>query len=146
MVPQTKPAAELLEELRTNRSEIAVVLDEYGGTAGIVTLQDLLEALVGRIEDEPRAHAPASIPVPAEPGHPLLLDGLMRVDEFEEVAGVRVKVGSREGVETLGGLITAVLGRFPEVGEEVTVGGRRLRVEARDRLRVTAVRLLPPTS
>jgi putative hemolysin len=146
MVPQTKPAAELLEELRTNRSEMAVVLDEYGGTAGIVTLQDLLEALVGRIEDEPRAHAPASMPIHAESDRPRLLDGLMRVDEFEEVAGVRVKDGSRESVETLGGLITAVLGRFPEIGDEVTVGGRRLRVEARDRLRVTAVRLLPPAS
>jgi CBS domain containing-hemolysin-like protein len=73
----------------------------------------------------------------------ILLDGLMRVEEFQEVTGVRLDDESHEGVETLGGLLAAVLGRFPEVGEEIVIGGRRLRVEARDGLRVETVRCLP---
>jgi putative hemolysin len=71
------------------------------------------------------------------------LDGLMRVEEFEELAGLRVDEGSREGVETLGGLIAAKLGRIPELGEQVRVSGRTLRVETRDGRRVATVRLLP---
>ena len=73
----------------------------------------------------------------------LLLDGLMRVEEFQEATGVRLDDDAHEGVETLGGLLAAVLGRIPEVGEEIVIGGRRLRVEARDGLRVETVRCLP---
>jgi len=119
-VPETKYAAELLEDMRTQHCHMAVVGDEYGGTAGLVTLRDLLEA-----------------------DGAVLLDGLMRVEEFEEAAGIRLDDESHERVDTLGGLFTAVLGHFPEIGEEITVGGRTLRVEARDGLRVATVRLLP---
>ena len=67
----------------------------------------------------------------------------MRVEEFEEAAGVRLGDASHESVDTLGGLFSAVLGRFPTIGEEITIDGRTLRVEARDGLRVSTVRLLP---
>ena len=142
-VPETKYAAELLEEMRAQRCHVAIVVDEYGGTAGMVTLRDLLEALVGRIEDGP-AFA-GDVPVSdgrLEADGSMLLDGLLRVAEFEELAGVRLSDVLHENVDTIGGLIPALLGRFPDVGEEVTIAGRRLRVETRDGLRVATVRLL----
>jgi CBS domain containing-hemolysin-like protein len=70
----------------------------------------------------------------------------MRVEEFEELAGLRLDEESREDVETLGGLIAAKLGRIPELGEQVVMGGRTLRVEARDGRRIATVRLLPQTT
>jgi CBS domain containing-hemolysin-like protein len=70
----------------------------------------------------------------------------MRVEEFEEAAGLRLEEESHEGVETLGGLIAATLGRIPEVGEQIGIGGRALRVEARDGRRIDTVRLLPPAN
>jgi putative hemolysin len=143
-VPITKHAHELLEEMRTHRCHIALIVDEYGGTGGIVTLADLVEALVGPVDDRTAAGGASPIDGRPEPDGSVLLDGLMRLDDFEEIAGVRLGDAAHEAVETLGGLVAAVLGRFPEVGEELTVAERRLRVEARDGLRVAAVRLLPP--
>jgi putative hemolysin len=143
LVPETKYAAELLEEMRVQRCHVAIVVDEYGGTAGMVTLRDLLEALVGRIEDGP-AFA-GDVPISdgrLEADGSMLLDGLLRVAEFEELAGVRLTDVLHENVDTIGGLIPALLGRFPDVGEELTIAGRRLRVETRDGLRVATVRLL----
>jgi putative hemolysin len=146
MVPETKYAAELLEDMRSNRCHIAVLVDEYGGTAGMATLRDLLQALVGRIDDTP----PPADGLTREGGvaadGSVLFDGLMRVEEFEDAVGVRVDDESQEGVETLGGLIAAKLGRIPEVGEQVGIGGRTLRVEERDGRRISTVRLLPPTT
>jgi|RhiMethySRZTD1v2_1073278.scaffolds.fasta_scaffold06847_4 magnesium and cobalt exporter, CNNM family len=142
VVPDTKYAAELLEDMRSNRCHIAILVDEYGGTAGMATLKDLLEALVGRIDDA----VPATDGITREGGveadGSVLLDGLMRVEEFEETAGLHVEE-SHEGVETLGGLITATLGRIPEVGEQIAIGGRTVRVEGRDGRRIATVRLLP---
>jgi len=144
MVPETRDGADLLEDMRTNRCHLAVVVDEYGGTAGMVTLRDLLEALVGRIEDGSSPLDSITRGGTIEPDGSLLLDGLMRVEEFEEAAGVRVGEKSHDGVDTLGGIIAAILGRFPTVGEEIAIGGRTLRIEARDGLRTSLVRLLPP--
>ena len=145
VVPATKPADQLLEEMRVARRQLAVVVDEYGGTAGIATLEDLLEALVGRIEDEPRpADGPPLAPEPVpEPDGSLLLEGLTRLDEFEELTGLRVAPALRAEVGTVGGLVMAALGRIPQVGDEVAVDGRTLRVEALDGRRIAAIRLLP---
>jgi CBS domain containing-hemolysin-like protein len=119
--------------MRARRCHVAVLIDGYGGTAGMITLRDLLEALVGRIEDGP----PVTGDVPISDGRvesdgSMLLDGLLRVEEFAELARITLAEDElHEGIETLGGLIPAVLGRFPDVGEEVRIGGRRLRVESR---------------
>jgi magnesium and cobalt exporter, CNNM family len=143
IVPETKYGSELIEDMRSNRTHIALVVDEYGGTAGIITLIDLLEALVGPIEDGPAADNASVTDGRIESDGSVLLDGLMRVEEFEEVARLRLDDQAHEGVDTLGGLIAAVLGRFPKVGEEVEIGGRILSIEALDGLRIAAVRLLP---
>lgn len=143
LVPETKHAAELLDEMRSNRCHAAVVVDEYGGTAGMVTLGDLLEALVGRIDDTPATELNAPIEGTVEADGSRLLDGRTRVEEFEETVGIRLNAASHEGIDSLSGLFTAVMGRFPAVGEEITVEGRTLRVESRDGLRVSTVRVLP---
>ncbi|MGH2352141.1 MAG: hemolysin family protein, partial [Chloroflexota bacterium] len=146
VVPESKPADTLLEEMRATRQQFAVVIEEYGGTAGIITLENLLEALVGPIEEEPPMNGaveprPSAIP---EPDGSILFDGLMHLDEWEEAANLRLDEADRGAAETLGGLVMARLGRIPDVGDVVRVDSRILRVEALDGKRVAAVRLLPP--
>ena len=141
--PETKHADDLLEEMRTAKRQLALVIDEYGGTAGIVTLENLLQALVGRFDEEPPVGVDAPAPITAEADGSLVLDGLMRLDEFEEVADVALDEEVHAQVDTLGGFIMTSLDRIPEVGDEVAVGRQVLRVEQLDGRRVDAVRLLP---
>ncbi|ACZ43080.1 protein of unknown function DUF21 [Thermobaculum terrenum ATCC BAA-798] len=136
LVPESKPADDLLEEMRKARRPIAVVVDEYGGTAGIVTIEDLVEVLVGPIEEE----LPPGVREAMQPEEPQVLDGLMRLRELEEMLGVEIE--EEDHVETLGGLIMARLGRIPQEGDEVEIGGHKLRVEKMDGMRVDSVRLL----
>ena len=144
MIPQSKPADDLLEEMRASRRPLALVLDEYGGTAGMVTLQNLAEALIGRIDEESSAEGES--PVKSEPDGTLVMSGLTRVGEFEELSGLELEASDHAEVETLGGVIMARLGRMPEVGDEVHVGDRILRVESLDGRRVAAVRVLPASA
>ena len=146
VVPETKHADDLLAEMRAARRQLALVIDEYGGTAGIVTLENLVEALVGRIEDEPPMGVEPPPPITVTADGSLILDGLTRLDEFEEIADVKLPEEVHEQVDTLGGLVMASLDRIPEVGDEVVVGGYTLRVEQLDGRRVEAVRLLRAAS
>ncbi len=146
IVPETKEAAVLLDEMRAAHRGLAVVLDEYGGTAGIVTIEDLVEALVGRIDEDSAADIRMSSAPPAGGDGPLMLDGLTRLAEFEEIVGLRLDEEIHDQADTLGGLIMATLDRIPEVGDEVTIGNRRLRVEALDGRRVALVRVAVATS
>lgn len=147
VVPESKPADDLLEEMRTLGRYFATVIDEYGGTAGIVTFDDLMEALVGPMRAEERRR-PGGAVIPVVPSTPevqdgaLVLDGLMRLEELEELVGIRLDGADHEAVETIGGLIMTRLGRIPEVGDEVLIGGRTLRVEALDGMRVAQIRVL----
>jgi CBS domain containing-hemolysin-like protein len=144
-VPASKRADELLDEMRAARQQLAVVVDEYGGTAGIITLHDLVEGLVGRIDEEP-ALAGGERPAPgprAEPDGSQVFDGLTRLRDFEEVTGIEVSEEDRQAADTVGGLIMVRLGHLPRQGDEVEVGGRRLRVERLRRYRVAEARLLP---
>jgi putative hemolysin len=146
VTPASKPADELLDELRAARRHIALVLDEYGGTAGLVTLEDLVEALVGRIEEaslDEQARAAVAVDAPAPDESALVLDGLTRLEEFEELTRTLLPEDVHEQVDTLGGMVMVRLGRVPEVGDEVAIGDRALRVEAMDGRRVAALRLLP---
>ena len=144
VTPGSRPADSLLEEMRASRRQLAIVVDEYGGTAGIVTLENLIEALVGRIAAEPDGALSAPGIDPDADGS-MLLDGLTRLDELEELTGVPVVPDLRDEVDTVGGLVMASLGRIPHIGDVVAFGPRSLRVEGLDRRRVTAVRLLAPT-
>jgi putative hemolysin len=145
VAPASKAADDLLEELRSSGQHLAVLLDEYGGTAGIVTLQDLLEALVGQIEEEKAPEETAAFATAArgpEPDGSLVLDGLMRLSEFEELAGVRLEAAAHQ-VDTLGGLIMHQLGRVPSLGDEIRLNGWLARVEQLDGRRAARVRVVP---
>ena len=133
-VPETVTLGPLLVELREHGLQMAVVVDEYGGTSGVVTLEDVVEELVGDVADE---HDPRRAGVHPVGDRVWSVPGLLRPDELTEQTGLVVP---EEGAyETLGGLVMALLGRVPVVGDVVQVTGVVLRVEAMDGRRVSRV-------
>jgi CBS domain containing-hemolysin-like protein len=135
-VPESLDGDALLGRLRESTSQLAVVVDEYGGTAGIVTLEDLVEEIVGDVRDE---HDPAT-PMPVSPlgQGGWLVSGLLRGDELAEATGFVFPEGD---YETVAGLVLERLGRLPEVGESVDVEGWRLTVMRRERNRIAELQL-----
>jgi putative hemolysin len=146
VAPASKAADDLLDEMRSSRQQLAVLLDEYGGTAGIVTLEDLVEALVGQIEPEPTedGETGAEWAGPGPDGS-LVLDGLTRLSDFEEFASLRRDQQARE-VDTLGGLVMQRLGRIPSLGDEILLDGWLVRVEALDGRRAARLRVAPASA
>lgn len=134
-VPETARLAPLLGGLR-NGLQMAVVVDEFGGTSGVVTLEDVIEELVGEVADE---HDRRRRDVRAGPEESWLVPGTVRPDELALRTGLRVP--DEAPYETLGGLVMTVLGRLPQVGDEVEVPGVWLRVEAMDVRRVETLRV-----
>jgi len=122
-VPESKGVAELLQELQRESTHVAIVIDEYGGTAGLVTLEDLIEEIVGEIDDEYDADRHESEEI--EPGV-YRVDSRMSIDDFGEIFGRQL---DDEEVDTVGGLLAKTLGRVPIVGSEVTIDGLRLHAE-----------------
>ena len=136
-VPESTPLGPLLGDMRASHSQLAVVVDEFGGTAGIITLEDIVEELVGNIEDE---YDPDEPRVRRLDDGSFLVPGWWRLDEIERDAGVVLPEGD---YETVGGLVMERLGRMPDVGDAVTVDGATLRVEAMDGLAVGQVLVRP---
>jgi len=133
-VPETKPLGELLRELQARHQQAAVVVDEYGGTAGLVTIEDLLEEIVGDLGDEHDAKEPEIEPLG---DGSYRLDGRAHVEELEDLFQVKIEDG---GYETVAGLIFTALGHVPEVGETVESHGLRFTVEAVADRRIERVR------
>ncbi len=133
MLPDSKPLLSALSQLRADRTHLAVVADEYGGTAGIVTMEDIIEELVGEIEDE---YDPAD----GDPGDVAELDGLLNRDDVAERTGVTLPDGP---FETLGGFIQTQLRRIPAVDDTVEALEHRFTVTEMDGLRVARVRVAP---
>lgn len=134
-VPETKKVASLLKEFQRQRVQSAIVLDEYGGTAGLVTLEDLLEELVGEIRDEYDTEAEAVVD---EGGGVVVFSGKADVDEL--AARFEVPV-ARDGFDSVGGYLLAHLGRVPVRGERFEVDGLEVEVLEAERQRVTRVRI-----
>ena len=137
-VPETMPASKLLAELRTQGLQIAVVTDEHGGTAGIVTLEDLVEELVGELEDE-HDHIHSAM---TRRGRSVSFDASWRPDEVRERTGVPVPDG--EDWDTVAGYVVDILERLPELGDQVPVETGTLRVERLDGPRIVRLRFVPP--
>jgi CBS domain containing-hemolysin-like protein len=135
-VPETVALGPLLVELRGFGLQMAVVVDEYGGTSGVVTLEDVVEELVGDVADE---HDPRRAAVARGADGSWIVPGVIRPDELAESTGLEVPEDG--AYETLGGLVMADLGRVPEVGDEVRAGDVVLRVEAMEGRRVERLRI-----
>ncbi|CAN5308904.1 MAG: HlyC/CorC family transporter [Gemmatimonadetes bacterium] len=133
-VPEAKKIDDLLREFQTEKTHLAIVVDEYGGTAGIVTLEDILEELVGDIQDENDREEPL---VESLPDGELRLDGRLDFDDFNELTGSRFEA---EEVETIGGLVARELGRVASGGEVVSIDDWTFRVEEVDGKRIVKVR------
>jgi putative hemolysin len=121
--------------MRRERQHMAIVVDEYGGTAGIVTLEDLVEEVVGDIRDEYDLDVATARRLLSGD---VVVDGLLNIDDFADESGLTLPDGP---YETVAGYIVAVLGHLPEVGEAVDVAGHRLTVEELDGRRVARVRV-----
>jgi putative hemolysin len=136
-VPETKRAAHLLRELKGVPTSLVVVIDEYGGMAGIVTMEDLIEEFIGEIVDE---FDPAEEPMlePLRAGE-WRVHGRIPIDEFNELMGTELP---DDDWDTLGGLIFDGLGHVPEVGESITSAGLSLTVETVEGRRITRVRVV----
>jgi CBS domain containing-hemolysin-like protein len=134
-VPESKRVSELLKEMQRRQVQMAIVVDEYGGTAGLVTVEDLLEEIVGEIRDE---YDVESETVMDEGDGVFVFSGKVNVDEVKDRLGIEVE---REGFETVGGYLLSHLGRMPYVGERFDVDGLDVEVLEVERRRIAKVRL-----
>jgi len=129
-IPESKRLDTLLQEFRSSRNHMALVVDEYGGTSGLLTIEDVLEEIVGEIDDE---HDPEETPnIEAQGSHWNVL-ALTRIDEFNEYFEAEL---DDEDYETIGGLIMRQFGRMPRRGEALNYAGFRFRILAADRRRI----------
>ena len=136
MIPETKPVNDLLKEMQEEGAHMAVVVDEYGSTAGIVTLEDMVEEIVGEIHDE---HEPER-DFREEPDGSFVVSGSFDLGRLENLVGFRPQEGTES--TTVGGLITEWLGHVPAVGEEAERDGIQIQVLASNNLRVDQVRVV----
>jgi putative hemolysin len=144
-VPETKRGYELLREMQREKQHMRIVIDEYGGVAGLVTIEDLLEQIVGNIRDEHETETQVEEPQ-REPGGAWVVPGGFPVDQLPDLFGEGVDVGNSYEASSLGGLVSEIEGRIPLAGEIVLLEPAGLRVEvlaSTDR-RVDRVRVFPP--
>jgi putative hemolysin len=134
-VPETKPLGDLLKEMQAAHQQMAIVVDEYGGTSGLVTVEDLLEEIVGEIIDEHEAE-PAEVAL--LPDGSWRLDGRVHLETLEELFEIDLEDFP---AETVGGLVFATLGYVPEVGDSIDLPGLRVWVESLDDRRIQTVRV-----
>jgi len=140
-VPESKPADELLKELRTSKVHMAIIVDEYGGTAGLITFEDLIEEIVGDIQDEYDIHEEAEY-VQNGPDN-FTIDASISLNDFNDLLEVEI---STEDSDTLGGFLFTQFGRVPEVGEKVEHEHLTMRIETIEGRRIRKVRVIrtPP--
>ncbi len=136
-VPESIPVNDLLVQMRARRQHIAITLDEFGGTAGLVTLEDLLEEIVGDVRDPFDVHQPDIQPLSDGTA---LLDGMALIEEVNDAFGASLY---DPDYDTIAGYVLGKLGRIAQIGDEVedTENGFRLRVESMDRLRIARIHL-----
>jgi magnesium and cobalt transporter len=139
-VPESKRLNVLLKEFRRNRNHMAIVVDEYGGVSGLCTIEDVIEQIVGEIDDEFDVEDDQNIRRDAEAQ--FTVRGVTRIEEFNQFFGTHLPEG--QGVDTIAGLLLKQLGRLPRRGESATIDGFEFRVLRADRRRIDALRVLAP--
>jgi putative hemolysin len=135
-VPESMSIDDLLHEFQRRKVHIAIVLDEYGGTAGLVTIEDLLEEIVGEIQDEYDVEEPL---VETLDDHSARVDGRASVDDLLELWDLKMQLEDEDEYDTVGGLVYHRIGGIPQPGDEIRVDGLRLTVETTDGRRVGKV-------
>jgi putative hemolysin len=135
-VPESMSIDDLLHEFQRRKVHLAIVLDEYGGTAGLVTIEDLLEEIVGEIQDEYDVEEPMIVKISDDEAR---VDGRAAVDDLEELFDTQLGLEDEDEYDTVGGLIYHRVGGIPSAGDEVEVDGLRLTVESTDGRRVGKV-------
>jgi magnesium and cobalt transporter len=135
VVPDTKRIPDLLREMQGRHITFAVVVDEYGGTAGIVTVEDIVEELVGEIKDE---YDVEGDPLAVEPDGSVVADGRVGVDRLEQA--LETELSLDEAIDTVGGLVTSIFGQIPRAGECTSYRGFEVEVLAAEKKRVNRVR------
>jgi len=133
VVPETKKADSLLEEFKQDRSHLAIVVDEYGAISGLVTIEDILEELVGEIEDEHDNEEEELIQITE---NEFIADAKLDIESFEE--HFDLSVGDLD-VETIGGLMISKLGVLPKINDEITLGNMKLKVAAADKRKIKKI-------
>jgi CBS domain containing-hemolysin-like protein len=143
-VPETKRGYELLREMQREKQHMRIVIDEYGGVSGLVTIEDLLEQIVGNIRDE---HEEDAEPM-REPGGVWVVPGSFPVDQLTDLFGEQANLGEAYQATTLGGLVSEIEGRIPLAGEVVLLEpiGLRMEVVASTDRRVERLRVFPPAA
>jgi magnesium and cobalt transporter len=139
-VPESKRLNVLLKEFRRNRNHMAIVVDEYGGVSGLCTIEDVIEQIVGEIDDEFDVEEDQNIRRDAEAQ--FTVRGVTRIEEFNRFFGTHLPEG--QGVDTIAGLLLKQLGRLPRRGETASIDGFEFRVLRADRRRIDALRVLAP--
>ncbi len=135
LVPETKRIPELLREMQARRITFAVVIDEYGATAGIVTIEDIVEELVGEIKDE---YDMEGDPLAVEPDGSVVADGRASIERLEQALETELSID--EEIDTVGGLVTSIFGQIPRAGERRSYRGFEVEVLAAEKKRVNRVR------
>ncbi len=134
-IPEAKNLEELLQEFKKKRVHMAIVIDEYGGTSGLVTIEDLLEQIVGDIQDEYDLEEDWLV---EEPDGSIVVDARLPIEELEEYYGIKIE---RDKFDTVGGLIFHLTGRIPQAGEEISNHSIHLTVLAADERKISKVRI-----
>ena len=136
-IPESKRLDALLQEFRISRNHIAIVVDEYGGTAGLLTIEDVLEQIVGDIDDE---HDPEEVePIQKRDGDRYQVLALTRIEDFNEYFGVHM---DDLAFDTVGGLVMHEFGRLPRRGESIAIGGIRFEVIQADQRRIHSFEII----
>ena len=138
MVPESKPISDLLSDFKKRKVHLAIVLDEYGGTAGVVTIEDILEELVGEIQDEYERNVAEPMIRPLD-GNAFEVEGRVEIDNFQDALGLTLP--EERDYDTVGGFVFATLGHIPKEGESFEHGNLRVTVTAAEPTRVKTVRV-----
>ena len=136
LIPESKKLNVLLREFRQSRNHMAIVIDEYGGVAGVITIEDVLEEIVGEIDDEHDDDADEAVLIAAQADGQFVVDALTPIADFNERFGADF---DDDEYDTIGGLVTAAIGHLPEAGEELTLGRFAFRVARADARRLHAL-------
>ena len=136
LIPESKKLNVLLREFRQSRNHMAIVIDEYGGVAGLVTIEDVLEEIVGEIDDEHDDDADEAVLIAAQADGQFVVDALTPIADFNERFGADF---DDDEYDTIGGLVTSAIGHLPEAGEELTLGRFAFRVARADARRLHAL-------